>query len=83
MKAIIKLSKLFAGEYELNTKIDGCAIKVQASYGECMKGFSVSYFVNNTLIFEDGFSGMTLRIIKQGLENNVYESIEEYKNKQS
>ena len=75
----MKLSKLFAGQYELNTTIDGYVVKVQASYGECMRGFSVSYFVNDTLIFEDGFTGMTLRIIKQGLENNVYESIEEYK----
>ena len=75
----MKLSKLFAGEYELNTTVNGYEVRVEASYGECMRGFSVSYFINDVLIMGDGFTGMTLYSIKQGLENNVEEAIEGYK----
>ena len=63
----MKLSKLFAGQYELNITIDGYVVKVQASYGECMRGFSVSYFVNDTLIFEDDFTYYKTRFRKQCL----------------
>jgi hypothetical protein len=75
----MKLSKLFAGEYELNTTVDGYQVRVEASYGEMMRGFNVAYFVNDELIFGDGFTGMTLYSIKQGLESNVEDAIKEYR----
>jgi hypothetical protein len=75
----MKLSKLFAGEYELNTTVDGYQVRVEASYGEMMRGFNVAYFVNDELIFSDGFTGMTLYVIKQGLESNVEDAIKEYR----
>jgi len=75
----MKLSKLFAGQYELHTTVDGYKVRVEASYGEIMRGFNVAYFVNDELIFSDGFTGMTLYSIKQGLESNVEDAIKEYR----
>ena len=75
----MKLSKIFAGQYELHTTVDGYEVRVEASYGEMMRGFNVDYFINDQLIMGDGFTGMTLYSIKQGLESNVEEAIEEYK----
>tara|TARA_R110000796_G_scaffold59371_1_gene136779 strand:+ start:896 stop:1129 length:234 start_codon:yes stop_codon:yes gene_type:complete len=75
----MKLTKITSGEYKLETKVNGYSIRVEADYNECMRGFSVSYYVNNSLVSDDGFTGMTLRSIKVGLENDVLNSIEDYK----
>jgi len=75
----MKLKKITSGQYKLETKVNGYLVRVEADYNECMRGFSVSYYVNNSLIFGDGFTGMTLRTIKLGLESDVLDTIEDYK----
>ena len=64
----MKLSKLFAGQYELHTTVDGYKVRVEASYGEMMRGFNVAYFINDELIF--GFRECKQRAYKYQFSKN-------------
>ena len=75
----MKLKRLFSGQYEMNTNVDGCEVRVEVSLQD-YNGFSYSCFVNDELMQGDGFTGLRLSDIKQMLEGIVEDSLEEYNN---
>ena len=75
----MKLKKLFAGQYEMNTNVNGCDVRVEVS-SQDYNGFSYSCFVNDRLMQDDGFTGLRLWDIKQMLGGIVEDSVKEYNN---
>jgi len=73
----MKLIKDYAGSYYGEDVVDGYDIRVEVETLSG-RGFSYSIYVNNSLIFEDGWYGLTLRDIKAGLDNDIDYAIEEY-----
>tara|TARA_B110000902_G_scaffold194587_1_gene220533 strand:- start:310 stop:543 length:234 start_codon:yes stop_codon:yes gene_type:complete len=74
----MKLKKLFAGEYEMNTNVDGCEVRVEVSLQD-YNGFSYDCYVNDILMSGDGFTGLRLGDIKQMLGGIVEGDVKEYK----
>tara|TARA_R100001126_G_C4844028_1_gene158485 strand:+ start:438 stop:674 length:237 start_codon:yes stop_codon:yes gene_type:complete len=73
----MKLIKEYAGSYYGEDYIDGYDIKVEVeSIGG--RGFSFSIYVNDRLMYDDGWIGLTLREIKQNLDKWIDISINEY-----
>jgi hypothetical protein len=76
----MKLVKQSAGEYKGQTLIDGLNIELSVSSLD-RQGFSFEYRVNGNLVYADGFYGLRLMDIKNGINNNIESIIEEHKEK--
>jgi len=74
----MKLIKQYAGEYRGEETIEGFEVILEVSSMQ-NRGFSFSYYVNGRLMYDDGWYGLRLSDIKQGIERNVKSVIEEYK----
>ena len=74
----MRLVKESAGEYQGFIIKDGCNVRMEVSYGECMRGFTYSLYVNERYMEGDGWTGLRLKDIKQALESNIEDAIKEY-----
>ena len=74
----MKLKKMYAGEYRGEETIDGFKVVLEVSSLE-NRGFSFSYFVNDTPVYMDGWYGLRLCDIKNYMKQHIEDSIEEYK----
>ena len=65
------------GSYKGETIVNGYKIRLEVDTIED-KGFSFSYYVNNKLMYDDGWYGLRLKDIKEGIKNNIKICIEDY-----
>jgi hypothetical protein len=75
----MKLKKQYRGSYIGETIVNGYKIRLEVDTIED-KGFSFSYYVDNKLMYDDGWYGLRLKDIKEGIKNNIEICIEEYEN---
>ena len=76
----MKLIKENAGEYKGEIIVDGIKITLQVSSLEG-RGFTFSYYANGELVYDDGWYGLRLKDIKNAINNNIENIIEEYNQK--
>lgn len=74
----MRLIKDFAGSYYGEEVVDGYDIRVEVNTISG-RGWSWRIYVNDTLMYDDGWYGMTLREIKQSLDSWIDGSIDDYK----
>ena len=76
----MRLIKDFAGAYYAEEVVDGYEIRVEVNTIDG-RGWSWNIYVNNKLMYDDGWYGMTLREIKQFLDSWIDDSIQEYEDR--
>jgi hypothetical protein len=75
----MKLKKQYQGCYKGEVNIDNYHVKLEVNSIDG-KGFSFTYYVNDKIVFADGWYGLRLKDIKDGIENDILRCIEDYKN---
>ena len=76
----MKLVKQFAGDYKGQEVVDGLNIELTVSALD-RPGFSYNYYVNGRLMCSDGWYGLRLKDIKDGMDFDIQTIVEEYKAK--
>lgn len=73
----MRLIKDYAGSYYAEEVIDGYDVRVEVNTIN-NKGWSWSIYVNDKLMYGDGWEGMRLSEIKEALDQWVDEAIKDY-----
>tara|TARA_R110002049_G_scaffold112631_1_gene262234 strand:+ start:53 stop:286 length:234 start_codon:yes stop_codon:yes gene_type:complete len=73
----MKLKKEYSGYYKGESNVKGYNIRLEVSSID-NKGFSFSYYVNNSLVYDDGWYGLRLKDIKRDILKNIENCIEDY-----
>ena len=74
----MKLKRINSGEYTGETTVDGIHVKLDVNSING-RGFSFNYYVNGSLKWDDGWYGLRLKDIKDGIDNDIAYLVEEYK----
>tara|TARA_B100001059_G_C17747967_1_gene535438 strand:- start:505 stop:744 length:240 start_codon:yes stop_codon:yes gene_type:complete len=74
----MKLIKQHQGQYKGSIIVDGIKIRLEASSIDG-KGFSFTYYANDKMMYDDGWYGLRLKDIKQDINKNIENIVEDYK----
>ena len=73
----MKLKKEYTGYYKGELNVRGYNIRLEVNSID-NKGFSFNYYVNNSLVYDDGWYGLRLKDIKSDISKNIENCIENY-----
>lgn len=75
---MMKLIKEYQGQYKGSTIVDGIKVELTVSSIEG-RGFSFTYYANGRMMYNDGWYGLRLKDIKQDINRNIENIVEDYK----